>query len=167
MEFHNFFISQNDQNYYPEATCGVASLSMLLKFNRIMDNITFNELAEELKLTVPPKKKGYDEDDQAIGTYPEDLVRFFVLNNIAFRMSFYDDEWKDSLKRAPIMVLMTGNEEEFGLRNSHWVVLVQRDKDFFTYLDPWHKKETNNYIKHMSSVDFHRYYTGIACQILT
>ncbi|KIV58592.1 hypothetical protein AM501_05185 [Aneurinibacillus migulanus] len=167
MKYSDFFVSQNDQNYFPEAACGVASLLMLLKYNRIMDNTPFDELAKDLKLNVPPKEKGYDEDDQAIGTYPEDIVRFCVLNNIKFRMSFYDDEWKDCLKSAPIMALLTGNEEEFGLRNCHWVVLVKRDKDYFTYLDPWHRKKTNEYIKHISSIDFGRYYTGIACQIIS
>lgn len=167
MEYCDFFVSQNDQDFHPEVACGVASLSMLFKYNRLMEHISFEELAKELRMEVPPQEKGYDEDDQPVGLYPEDVFRFCVSNNIKFRMSFYDDEWKDCLKQAPIMALLTGNEEEFGLRNSHWVVLVKRDKDFFTYLDPWDCKETGEYVKHLSAVDFRRYYTGIACQILT
>ena len=30
--------------------------------------------------------------------------------------------------------MMTGNEEEFGLRNSHWILLVKRDKIFLHIL---------------------------------
>ncbi len=69
------------------------------------------------------------------------------------------------LKKAPIMVLMGGNEEAFGLA-SHWVVLVSLSKGFFTYLDPWYKSH-EQYIQHISYADFKNCYTGIALQILS
>lgn len=160
------FVSQNDQNHFPEKACGVACLSMMLKNRGLLQDKSFVELADDLRLTVPPLDKGYEDDDEAIGVYPEDLFTFCVEHGIPFRMSFYDDEWKDSLKKGPIMVLLTGNEEEFGLRGMHWVVLLKRDKDFFTYFDPWYKKESGMFERHISAVDFERYYTGIACQFI-
>ncbi|ACE06170.1 hypothetical protein Aasi_0792 [Candidatus Amoebophilus asiaticus 5a2] len=75
-------------------------------------------------------------------------------------MYFFEVEWAVPLQKAPIMVLMAGNEEEFGL-NSHWIILVNVINRFFVYLDPWYKSD-QNYIRHISIVDFRRYYTGIA-----
>lgn len=164
--YKNYFISQNDQSFYPESACGIACLSMLLKYHQIAGYDNFEKLAIELNFNVSPEEKGYDNDDMKCGTYPEDIFKYFTKNNINFRMSFYDDEWKDSLKKSPVMVMMTGNEEEFGLRNSHWVLLVKRDKDFFTYLDPYETMISNNYVKHIWSGDFRKYYTGIACQVI-
>ncbi|WP_461614789.1 hypothetical protein [Clostridium sp. Marseille-QA1073] len=164
--YKDFFISQNEQEFYPEVSCGIASLSMLLKYHGILEWQDFKILGEKLNFKLSPGEKGYDEDDSPYGVYPEDIFKFCVENKIKFRMSFYDDEWKECLKIAPIMVLLTGNEEEFGLRNSHWVVLVERNKDYFTYYDPWYKKENDEYIRHIWYKDFHEYYTGIACQIL-
>jgi uncharacterized protein YvpB len=163
--YDKIFVSQNEQTYHPELACGIASLTMVLKYYNIPVSKSFEELADELRFTMLPVDKGYDGDDQQYGTFPEDIFRFCIVNNFNFRMSFYDDEWKDALKKAPIMVLLTGNIEEFGLRNCHWVVLVERDKDYFTYLDPWETKASGNYIKHIWALDFKRYYTGIACQI--
>ncbi|GMU19800.1 MAG: hypothetical protein AMXMBFR12_09910 [Candidatus Babeliales bacterium] len=164
--YQKIFISQNDQSLYPDFTCGIASLLMLLQYINFKTLPSFEKLAQETGLTISPKEKGYDEDDQAVGLYPEDIFKYCVTNNLKFRISFYDDEWKDALKKAPIMVLLTGNQEEFGLKNAHWVVLVERDKDYFTYLDPWYTKASNEYVRHIWAGDFKRYYTGIACQLL-
>lgn len=164
--YSNYFISQNEQDFYPEYTCGVACLAMLLKFHGVNMNLDFRSLAGELNFDIAPENKGYDSDDMEYGVYPEDIFKYLVKNDFKFRMSFYDDEWKDALKKSPIMVMMTGNEEEYGLRNSHWVVLVSRDKDFFTYLDPYEVSESGKYIKHLWSQDFKKYFTGIACQII-
>jgi uncharacterized protein YvpB len=161
----DIFVSQKDQNYHPECSCGVASMMMLLKAANYKPLPSFKELADQLNLTLLPIYKGYDENDQSFGVYPEDIYKFCFKNDLKFRMYFYEDEWKESLNKSPIMVLMTGNKEKFGLRNSHWVVLIERDKNFFTYLDPWYKEENNEYIQYMSASDFRRYYTGISCQI--
>lgn len=164
--YKDYFISQNEQSFYPEYSCGIACLSMLLKYHNIINSENFELLGKELNFNISPEEKGYDSDDMECGTFPEDIFRYLVKNNLNFRMSFYDDEWKEALKKSPIMVMMTGNEEEFGLGNSHWVLLVNRDKDFFTYLDPYERSISNDYIKYMWSGDFKRYYTGIACQLL-
>jgi uncharacterized protein YvpB len=164
--YKKYFVSQNEQNFYPEYSCGIACLLMLLKYHNIDSVDDFKVLANELNFDTAPEDKGYDSDDVKYGTFPEDIFKYLIKNNLNFRMSFYDDEWKQALKKSPIMVMMTGNEEEFGLGNSHWILLANRDKDFFTYLDPYEKSTSNNYVKYIWAGDFKRYYTGIACQLI-
>ena len=103
--YRNYFISQNEQSFYPEYACGIACLSMLLKYHQIAGYENFEKLAIELNFNVSPEEKGYDSDDMKCGTFPEDVFRYLVKNNINFRMSFYEDEWKEALKKSPIMVM--------------------------------------------------------------
>jgi hypothetical protein len=161
-----FFTSQTDPDYYPEVGCGVASLMMLLKAVDFKPLPSWRELCDELHLTKPTRQKGYSSKDPALGLYSEDLFKFVIKSHLPFRMHFFAKEWGASLKKAPIMVLMAENPKEFG-QEGHWVILVSRKKEFFTYLDPWYKSD---YTKHISSVGFKKYYkkyyTGIALQIL-
>lgn len=156
----SIFVSQNEQAYYAEVGCGVAALTVLLKRINLTPLSTQEELCNELRITVPPLAKGYSKDEPEIGLYPEDLFRYTIRKVLNFWMYFFEVEWAVPLQKAPIMVLMAGNEEEFGL-NSHWIILVNVINRFFVYLDPWYKSD-QNYIRHISIVDFRRYYTGIA-----
>lgn len=162
--YSDIFVSQNEQDYYPEITCGVAALLMLLKFGNYEPVPTFKQLGEALRRATPFGQKGYYDVDMPAASFPEDIFRFCVRNNFHFRMHFFDDEWKDSLKLAPIMVLVTGDYEAFG-PDGHWIVIVERNKDIFTYLDPW-QKSSDDFIKHFNQADFARYYSGIALQLL-
>ncbi len=169
---HPFFISQNEQDYHPEAGCGVASLMMLLKAANFIPLPDWKSLCNQLNLTLPPSETnrnctGYGINDPLIGLYPEDLFKFVIQSNLAFRMHFLENEWEDCLTHAPIMVMMTGPEEAFDLdpNELHWIVLLEQNKNFFTYLDPWYKHD-EDYIRHISIKDFHQYYSGIALQIL-
>ncbi|HXW53446.1 MAG TPA: hypothetical protein VEL47_05000 [Myxococcota bacterium] len=157
------FVSQNDQDYYPGVNCGVAALLTLLKSINYEPLPKFKELADALRRMSLPTQKGYYNIDIPMAIFPEDIMRYCVKSNFHFRMHFFDDEWKECLKIAPIMVLVTGDLEDFG-PDGHWIVLVERNKDFFTYLDPW-LKSNESYIKHISSIEFKKFYSGIALQL--
>lgn len=161
---YHFFVSQNDQSYYPEVACGVACMHMLLKYHGLLDDISFGELANKLRLTVPPVKKGYKDTDAAIGVYPEDVYKYLFERDILFRSSFFKDDWTECLPDGPIMALMAGDEELFG-EEGHWVVIVEKSEDSFTFLDPWYTYESKDYVKQMDEREFYHYYTGSACQI--
>lgn len=89
--YKNYFISQNEQSFYPEYASGIACLSMLLKYHQMTGYENFEKLAMELNFNVLPEEKVYDSDDMKCGTFPEDIFRYLVINNIKFRMSFYED----------------------------------------------------------------------------
>jgi hypothetical protein len=164
---HDFFVCQREQNYYPEITCGVASMMMLLKFRGLLGGLTYRELADQMGLAVSPVRKGYPEPGHKFGIYPEDLYRFLVKREIPFRVSFFKDEWEACLANGPIMVLMA-DEEEGGrfAPYGHWVVLVGVENGVFTYLDPWYSADSGEHLRHIGMEDFYRHYTGSACQIL-
>lgn len=121
---YDFFISQNEQNIHTDVSCGVASLMMLLKANK-KTLPTYESLCDALYLTKPPQEKGYSENDPPIGLYPEDLFRYVIQHQFKFRMSFFENEWDNALKKAPIMTLMYGDEEKFG-QEAHWIVLMNK-----------------------------------------
>jgi hypothetical protein len=162
--YTDVFVSQNEQDYYPEITCGVAALLMLLKFGNYGPLPEFKKLAETLRRATPPAQNGYYDMDMPAAIFPEDILRYCVKNNFHFRLHFFDDEWKDCLRLAPIMALVTGDYEAFG-PDGHWIVLVERNKDIFTYLDPW-QKSLDKFIKHFTLSEFKSFYSGIALQLL-
>jgi len=164
MDKYPFFVSQNEQDYYPEESCGVASFMMLLKAAQIDPLPTHRQLCDELRLTDPPESRGYNPQDPPVGMYPEDLYSYVVRHNLPFRMHFFNEEWSDCLKVAPIMVLMAGDEEMFG-PESHWLVLVDMQSDQFVYLDTWCKVD-EQYVMQLSFEEFRIYYTGLALQLL-
>ncbi|MBN9289057.1 MAG: hypothetical protein BGO43_05465 [Gammaproteobacteria bacterium 39-13] len=163
-EAHTIFVSQHGQELHPESGCGVASLLMLLKYINFKPLPSWKLLCNELRLDVPPLDKGYSKHDPEVGLYPEDIFRYVVKENLLFRMHFFDTEWQDSLMKAPIMVLLHGVLNEFP-DESHWVVLTSYDGKIFSYLDPWSKVD-EEIIKNISFVEFEKYYTGVACQLL-
>ena len=160
----DIFVSQNEQHHHPEFACGVAALMMLLKAKKLNPLPDFVSLSDSLRLTVSPVLKGLPESAPAIGLDPEDLFTYCVKNNLPFRMLFLEDEWENGLKQAPIMVLMTGDEDKFGIE-SHWIVLIELDQNHFTYLDPWYKK-AEKHTFNISIEDFKAHFTGIALQLL-
>ena len=70
-----------------------------IKYHQITGYENFEKLAIELNFNISPEEKGYDSDDMKYGTFPEDVFKYLVKNNINFRMSFYEDEWKEALKK--------------------------------------------------------------------
>ncbi len=94
-ESYPFFVSQNEQAYYPEVGCGVVSLMMFLKEANLAQHFTWSELCKEHNLTTPPIKKGYSQDDPSVGLYPEVLFKYVIKRGLHFRMHFLDDEWKE------------------------------------------------------------------------
>jgi hypothetical protein len=158
-----FFVSQREQKLYPDVGCGVACLLMLLQAKNIQRIPTWTELVNELQLDQSPLNKGYSLADPPIGLYPEDLLKYVVHHKLRFRIHFYEHEWQDCLRKAPIMVLMQGILEDYP-DEDHWVVLVGYENNGFSYLDPW-QLSTNSYIKQVSKDEFMGYYTGIALQI--
>lgn len=161
----DYFISQNEQTYYPEATCGVASLMMLLKYYGLADDISYQGLADDLKLTVSPVEKGYSKRDPAIGVYPEDVYKYLHGRGLLFRVSFYREEWKQCLTDGPIMVLMRSEDSLFSY-DGHWIVLINCDDQKITYLDPWYTSESDDYLRSIGVSEFYTSYTGVACQII-
>jgi hypothetical protein len=125
---------------------------------------SWEELCEILHFVKSPARKWYGSDYPNIALYPEDLFRYIIKNNFNFRMIFCDDEWQESLVKAPIMVLLDGILEEFP-DEMHWVVLLQKDKENISYFDPWDKTEKDG-LKIIPFDIFKKTYTGIACQIL-
>lgn len=168
---HSFFVSQNEQDYYSRFTCGVASMMMLLSYHKLNLGFSFVQLADELRLAVPPMEKGYKETDPQIGVYPEDVFRFLYKQDIPFRMSFYEEEWEACLLDGPIMAMVSverdGEEEDEDdcETEAHWVVLIRKEENNFYYLDPWYTSDSE-YCRVMSQEDFFASYTGIACQII-
>ncbi|GIO71261.1 MAG: hypothetical protein E6230_20360 [Paenibacillus dendritiformis] len=163
--YYSFFVSQHDQDYHPEVACGVASLSMLLRYHRLGDGLKFVDLAQQLRLTAPPAIKGYLANDPPIGVFPEDVYRFLFERKILFRVSFFKHEWEACLLGAPIMVLMRDDGEEFG-PDGHWVVVVDKEGPTFTYLDPWYKEDSGEYVRKIEESVFFDCFTGCACQII-
>lgn len=164
---YEYFVCQREQDYYPETTCGVAGVMMLLKYHHLFQDISFVELATQLRLTVPPEEKGYKSTAPTTGVYPEDIYRFLYKHDIPFRVSFFKDEWGECLNESPILTLMAGNDgiRETFVSEGHWVLLVRKDGSTFTYLDPWYPRKSNKHIAAINEEEFYKYYTGSACQI--
>jgi uncharacterized protein YvpB len=165
--YKNIFVSQIEQNLYPEVGCGVASLLMLLKHAQFEPLPTWEALCKALRLDTPPFQKGYSGTDPAIGLYPEDLYRFVIQNGLSFRMHFLNEEWKEALEKAPIMVMMMGliRDHELDPHEAHWVVLTEFEDNIFTYLDPL-GRVTDGYTKQITINDFLHSYTGLALQLI-
>lgn len=160
----NIFTSQHGQPIHEDFGCGVASLMMILKYINFKPLPSWIELCEDLNLTKKPTSRGYKQEDPAIGLYPEDLFKYVITNNLPFRMHFFDDEWQESLRIAPIMVLLDGLLEEFP-NDGHWVVVTTLDEGIFSYLDPW-EKSFESAIKYITFEKFKQIYTGLACQLV-
>lgn len=149
---YSFFVSQNEQDHYSRYACGVASMMMLLSYHKLNFGVSFVQLADELRLAVPPVEKGYKATDPQIGVYPEDVFRFLSKRDIPFRMSFYEKEWEACLLDSPIMAMISAERDG-------------EEEDNFYYLDPWYTSDSD-YCRVMSAGDFFASYTGIACQII-
>lgn len=106
---HSFFVSQNEQDYYSRFACGVASMMMMLSYHKMNLGFSFVQLADELRLAVPPLEKGYKETDPQIGVYPEDVFRFLYKRDIPFRMSFYEEEGKLAYSTARLWLWFRWN----------------------------------------------------------
>lgn len=137
-------------------------MMMLLKHINFNPLPSWQELCTALNLEI--MSRGYQNNDPAIGLYPEDLFRYVIGQKLHFRMHFFDNEWQESLSIAPIMVMLDGVLEEFP-EDAHWVVLIKFSERHFSYLDPW-EKSFNSAEKHLSFNKFKRVYTGLACQLL-
>ena len=148
------FISQREQSCYPDDSCHVACLKMLLDTAEVF-SITYSELCSELKID-SCEIDGYDFS-------AEEIVKFLVRSHLNFRLIFQRDEWQNSLKQSPIMVGMFGGTRFWG-REGHAIVLVALEDGIFTYLDPW-SMSSQNYIKKIDFESFYKHYSGFACQI--
>ncbi|WII35169.1 hypothetical protein [Paenibacillus thiaminolyticus] len=138
---------------------------MLLRYHQLADELTFFQLAQELRLTEPPAIKGYQATDPPIGVYPEDVYRFLVDRKILFRVSFFKHEWETCLLGGPIMVLMRDDGDEFE-PHGHWIVVVDKKGPVFTYLDPWYKGDSGENVRQIEEAAFFDCFTGCACQII-
>lgn len=163
-DYLKFFVSQNEQEYYPEHSCGAAALLTLLKWYDFTPLPSYKELCDALSISGDPTLDGYSSAHPKVGIYPEHLFRFCINNHLNFRMFFYEDEWKECLSRGPIIALTIGSEDGVGPQ-AHWIVIIKRIRDVFVYFDPWYKQE-EKFKKYISAVDFRRYYSGIALQII-
>ncbi len=167
--YRKIFVCQLEQDYYPHHTCSVASCMILLKAWGMNPLPTYKELADEFGINQEnmAEKNGYFQyKNFSKIIFPENVIKFFIKRNIQIRMHFYQEEWQECLKKSPIMVLSyEGNETEEGTYG-HWIVVVKRNNDFFTFLDPFIESK-GRFIRYMHADDFRRYYSGIAIQIVS
>ncbi len=158
------FISQREQPAYKENGCGAATLQMMLEFHGLKENIPYAAFCKKLNIDALPAGKGYPECSSG-GVYPEDLHRYLVKRGIAYRVQFYSEEWRNSIKRGPIGVLM-GKETLLGYEEGHWVLMVGADTEKLTLLDPWRFSNEAESSVELSYRDFYSMWTGVAYQIL-
>ena len=152
------FICQREQTAYPNDSCHVACLMMLLKYCQITPLPTYGELCERLGLSQTLLEGDYD-------FCLENLFRYLVERKIPFRMHFLDHGWGQALEQAPIMVAMFGGRRFWG-SGGHTIILISYEQESFTYLDPWFAQSTGKHIRTLAFKDFKKHYSGIACQLL-
>lgn len=152
------FICQREQDVFPEDSCHVACLHMLLKFIHFSPMPTYDDLCKSLNLFDECSTSLYD-------TSIEEILKFVVREKINFRIVFRQDDWEAALDAAPIMVAMYGSRRFWG-HEGHTIVLTQFKNDIFTYLDPWFPSSTGRHIKKIDKTAFYQYYLGFACQLL-
>jgi hypothetical protein len=151
------FICQREQSIFADDSCHIACLLMLLKHVDFSPLPSYEDLCEVFNLSDPKN------------LLPEiaipDLLKFIVRNNLNFRTAFRKENWKETLKIAPVMAAMYGGTRFWG-QGGHMIILTQFQDETFTYLDPWFSASTNRHIKTISKKEFYTYYGGFSCQLL-
>ncbi len=158
------FVSQRGRRH-ADYGCGVASLLMLLKHSRPSVKISYQDLARRLRIDKPVKARWGDQyEDAGYGAYPADITLFLKEEGIAF-IQLHDTKLTpkcaNSLEQlvsiGPVMMGMDWGE------SGHWIVVIQREGNDFTYFDPYNKVDEGHII---SKKDLLNDWDGFAVQVL-
>jgi len=141
---------------------------MLLKCHRGRRRVpTYRVLRESLGVYAGSPLPGLR--NSVWGVELEDVTKYFRQRGISYRATHSNTPTtrtvlRRRLRRAPLMAGMGKHERRWG-KSGHWIVLIDIDDDYVTYLDPQFPR-SHRRPSRLPLRDFRRQWDGVSIQIV-
>ena len=160
------FVSQRDYAFAGVA-CGVAATMMLLKYHFRRTRVpSYRELRKALGVDAP--SSALRRRDVVMGVGTENVTKYLRQRGVSYRATHSNTPAtmaavRRRLRRAPLMAGMGKHERRWG-KSGHWIVLIDIDADYVTYLDPQFPR-SHRRPSRLPLRDFRRQWDGVSIQM--